>query len=355
MKKIGFIAMALLSTFSCNKKKDAEETKVDKANSDTTELLVKEQNENITPTEVSTPEIAKLAITADEQGVYRQSFILEKGKTYPFTTSQKDVIKITAPTGESQSITSENVDEVAFTVEDFKDNIYDITIQFVNKRTSQSGNGKSAVVDTKSVAPKEEGLKNKWTIDKALVGNKLKMKMDTSGKIISITGFDAVYNKISTALASLTKDDKIKKELLQQTQAGFNEKSLKEQFSKNILVLPEKGAKIGDKWSKSENISPDGKIKLTTHYTLKSVENGKVTIAVSGGIPKQSDKQSQNGVTHSMTSDLNQNGSISFHQNSGWIAQQNINVKATQTETMSDGKQSQSMSSVTQTTVAVNP
>lgn len=347
MKKISLIIMAFLSAMSCNDKKD---NKIDNKTANT-------QQSDSTSSNNETPKPVEqiIAIKADEQGVYKQSFILEKGKTYPFTTSQKDVMKITAPTGESQSMTNESTDEVSFTIDDIKENIYDITINFISKKTSQSGNGKTASVDTKTAAPKEEGLKNKWTIDKALVGNQLKMKMNTDGKILSITGFDAIYTKISSAIGSITKDANLKKELLAQTKAGFNENVLKEQFSKNILVLPEKGVKIGENWSKSENISPDGKVKLTTNYTLKSIENGVMTISVSGGIPKQSDKQSQNGITHSMSSELSQTGNIIFDQNSGWITKQNINVKTTQTETMSDGKQSQSMTSVTNTSVNVNP
>ena len=56
-----------------------------------------------------------------------------------------------------------------------------------------------------------------------------------------------------------------------------------------------------------------------------------------------------------ISSELVQNGTITFNQKSGWIKQQKINVTATQTESVSDGKQSQSIKSVTSTTIAVNP
>jgi hypothetical protein len=36
-----------------------------------------------------------------------------------------------------------------------------------------------------------------WNINRALTRNKLDMKMDTKGNVISITGFDAVYTKVS--------------------------------------------------------------------------------------------------------------------------------------------------------------
>lgn len=341
MKKLSVFAILLTLVVSC-KKETKTVTKVDPETGKTVQVEVPVEEKDL------------IAIT-DSAGIYKQTFLLEKGKTYPFISSQKDVTKITAPNGQSQSVTSESTDEVTFTVDGITNDVYDITINFIGKKATQSGGGKSVSVDTRTAAPKDEGLKNKWTMDKALTGNTLKMKMSKAGKIISITGFDPIYAKVNTALGQLTKDAKMKTELLAETKKGFNEQVLKDQFSKNIMVLPEKGAKIGEKWSHSENASADGKIKLTSNYTLKSVENGVVEISVQGGIPKQADKQTQNGVTHSMSSVLNQNGTIKYDQNSGWINNQNITVKTTQTEAMTDGKQSQSMSSETTSNIIVNP
>lgn len=56
-----------------------------------------------------------------------------------------------------------------------------------------------------------------------------------------------------------------------------------------------------------------------------------------------------------MSSELVQNGTIKFDQNTGWITNQNINVKTSQIETISDGKQSQSMKSISNSSVMVNP
>jgi hypothetical protein len=156
-------------------------------------------------------------------------------------------------------------------------------------------------------------------------------------------------------VGSVIKDAKQKTAFVNSFKESFNEKILKDQFTKNLLLLPAKGVKIGDKWSQSENATPDGKIKLTTTYMLKSVGDGVAVIAVTGGIPKKSDKKTQEGVTRSMSSELSQNGIITLDQNTGWIKNQMISVKTTQSETLSDGKQSQTMKSVSNSTVEVNP
>jgi hypothetical protein len=52
---------------------------------------------------------------------------LEKGKTYPLTTYQRDVKTMTDPQGKSITATSESTDEMNFTVNDIKGNVYEMT------------------------------------------------------------------------------------------------------------------------------------------------------------------------------------------------------------------------------------
>ncbi len=151
------------------------------------------------------------------------------------------------------------------------------------------------------------------------------------------------------------KDANQKKAFEQSFKQTFSEASIKEQFSQNLKIIPAKGVKVGETWTDTENASPDGSVKLTTTYKLLSVGNGVAEISVSGGIPKKTDKNAQNGITHSMTAELSQNGTIKLDQNTGWVQQQNISIKTNQTETMSDGKQSQTMKSSSTSTVKVNP
>ena len=351
MKKFTAIALLSITLVAC-KKETKTVTKVDPETGKT--ITVEVPLTAADSVKIEKTQETVLAIK-DSLGVYKQTFKLEKGQTYPLVTYQKDVQTMTAPDGKSQSGTSEMTDEMSFTVNDFKDGIYDITINLTGKRNSQSANGKTAAVDTKQAEPKDEQLKMMWKVNKALVGNKLNLKMTETGKVISITGFDTIYTKIGSSVGTAIKDAKDKASFVNNSKQSFNEKMLKDQFTKNLVLIPAKGAKIGDKWTESENATPDGKIKLTTTYTLKSVGDGIAQISVAGGIPKKSDKQTQEGVTRSMSSELSQNGTITLDQKTGWVKNQNISVKTTQTETLSDGKQSQTMKSVSNSTVVVNP
>lgn len=353
MKKIIAIAVLSLTVMAC--KKDTKTvTKVDPKTGKTVTVEVpvtdstEVKNQDVTTTDNA------LAI-AEHNGVYTQQFKLQKGETYPLTTFQRNVQTLTSPDGKTASGTANSTDEMSFTVVDFKDGVYDIDINILGKSSSQSANGKTVSVDTKGAAPKDANLKAMWSVNKALVGNKLKMKLKQNGEIVSISGFDTIYNKVNTATAAFIKDAKEKSAFLDGFKQSFNEKAIKEQLANNLAVLPKAGAKIGQSWTESENASADGSVKLTTKYTLKSVENGIVTISVNGGIPKKTDKQTQEGVTHSISSELSQSGTVTLDQKTGWIKNQNISVKTNQAETLSDGKQTQTMKSNTTTTVIVNP
>ena len=218
MKKFTAIALLAITLVAC-KKETKTVTKVDPETGKTITVEVPVTNSD--SLKLETPQGEIFAIK-DSLGVYKQTFKLEKGQTYPLVTYQKDVQTMTAPDGKSQSGTSEMTDEMSFTVNDFKDGIYDISINLTGKRNSQSANGKTVAIDTKQAEPKDEQLKMMWKVNKALVGNKLNLKMNESGKVLSITGFDTIYNKIAASVGPAIKDAKEKAGFVNSFKQSFN-------------------------------------------------------------------------------------------------------------------------------------
>lgn len=349
MKKNSAILALAIVLFSCNKKETQTIEKIDPTTGQTitVEVPASDSAQEATP---YTP----MAIQ-DSAGVYRQKLLLEAGKSYPFTTYQKDVISGKMPDGSAQSITRESTDEIEFKVNQKQNGVYDMDIIFVSKKTTQSGIGPTQTIDTKAPAPKDEGLKNRWEIEKALISNPLKLKLRENGEIISIVGFDVIYAKLKTTIAKLTKDPEQQNATLKAMKESFNEKMIREQLSKNLFILPKKGAKLGQTWTLTENATPDGKVKLTTNYTLLKVDNGVAEISVKGGIPKQNHKETQNGITQTLSSEIAQSGTYQLDVHTGWIKSQNITVRNNESQTFSDGKQSQTMTSNSVMTIIVNP
>lgn len=347
MKKITAFALLSIAIISCNKETKTV-TKVDPKTGKTITVEVPAEKSEETAT-VANPAIK------DSLGVYYSTFKLEKGKTYPFTTYQRDT-QTMSDGSKSMTGTNESTDEMNFTVNgiDEKGN-YDITMNLVGKRMSASAQGKTQTIDTKGAAPSDPQQKFMWEVQKAQVGNKLNMKMDKHGKILSITGFEPIYQKINKAASSIIKDAAQTKSFMEGFKLSFSEKSLKEQFGKNINIFPVKGAKIGQSWSESENVTPDGSIKITTTYTLTKVENGIAEIYIKGGIPKKDKKQAKDGMSHEISLEGSQNGTIRIDANTGWILGTKLNLTTSQKESLSDGKQSQSLSKKSSSLVSINP
>lgn len=346
MKKITAIALLSIALVSC-KKETQTVTKVDPKTGKT--ITVEVPVENKETAKVENPAIK------DSLGVYYSSFKLEKGKTYPFTTYQRDT-QTMSDGSKSITGTNESTDEMTFTVNsiDEKGN-YDITMNLVGKRMSATSQGKTQSIDTKSAAPTDPNQKLLWEVQKSQVGNSLKMKMDKNGKILSISGFEPIYQKINKATAGIIKDATQSKNFMTGFKQSFNENSLKEQLGKNINIFPAKGTKIGQSWSETENVTPDGSVKISTTYTLTKVENGVAEISIKGGIPRKAKSESKNGLSHSISLEGNQNGTIRLDANTGWILGTKLNLDTTEKESLSDGKQNQTLSKKTSSLVSINP
>ena len=335
---LGVIGLALVA---CNNDKKTGQ----KMNSETgkVESVEIKKEENAAPKAIS-----------DSVGVYTQKFILEKGKTYPFSSVQKEVQTIKDPSGKSMKGTQEIVDERNIVVNDFQNGVYDLTINILGKKMTSIADGKTVVIDTKQPAPKDEQLKNIWTINNTLVGSKFSVKMKENGEVISVKGIDELYKKVEKAITPFVKEAEQKKQFVEYFKQGFNEKMLKEEFSAGINILPKKGVKLGESWMISENIDPEGKVKSNITYTLNKIENGVVEVSVKGNIPVKSNKQTQNGITMTMSVEGSQNGTLKIDENTGWVLSSKMNIKTTNKQTMTDGKRTETMTAVSESTVSVN-
>ncbi len=85
------------------------------------------------------------------------------------------------------------------------------------------------------------------------------------------------------------------------------------------------------------------------------MENGIAEITVTGGIPKKTDKQSQNGVTQTVSLQGIQNGSLKLDTQTGWMKSSALTMTSTQSQTLSDGKQTQSATQKNVSTTKINP
>lgn len=340
IKKILTIAVLGVVLVSCNGKKEAnkENNTANKENS-----VSEKGGDSKLPAAIS-----------DSMGVYKIKFRLEKGKTYPFVSNQKDVMSMKDPSGQAIEESQEVTDKYSFLINDFSNGVYDITVKLDDKVNKIKTGGKDYLIDIKSAEPKEDMLKAMWNVNKALVGNTLNVKMKETGEIVSVSGFETIYRNVEKRVQELTKDAKKTVAFIQGFKQGFGEKSFKAQLEKNLNVLPKKGVKLGEKWTETENLSPDGKLKHTTSYTLTKVDRAEAQITIEGGIPKTSKSQKEANFTQSLTIDGTQKGAVVLDATSGWIKNSKQEVKTTQTQTITDGKRTQSQTQTSTSVLSIN-
>ena len=346
MKKILAGAAIALSLIACKKEGKTTETKTEDGKTVTT-------TETTTGTEAKPEAVVKPAIS-DSAGVYTLRYKLEKGKSYPFVLVQKDVQTMSMQ-GKSQSQTNETTDNATFTVTNFVKGVYDFDLKFISKKQVGTAQGQTLSVDTNGAEPQNENLKMFYKVNKALMGNTLKMKMDDTGKILSISGFEPIYTKVSAAINVAVKDANQRKAIFEGFKQGFSENALKAQFKTNLNLFPQKGLKIGESFSESTNLSPDGKVKNTTTFTLAKVDNGVAEFTVKGGIPKKNDKQTQNGVTATISFDAVQTGTLKLNATTGWMEASQLVMTSNQVQSYTDGKQSQTATQKSVSNTKINP
>ena len=132
MKKITALALLSIALVAC-KKETHTVTKVDPATGKTVTVEVPADS-----VAAAKKTVAPNPAIKDSLGVYRQTFKLEKGKNYPLNTYTRNLQQVTDPSGKSMRGNSESTDEMSFTVDDFQNGVYDISIHLENKRSSEA-------------------------------------------------------------------------------------------------------------------------------------------------------------------------------------------------------------------------
>jgi hypothetical protein len=109
----------------------------------------------------------------------------------------------------------------------------------------------------------------------ALTGKPFIMKVDESGNIIEIVGFDKIINAM---VDSMSINEEQKQKVLASMKDQFNEQQLKDNFAYVFSIFPNKQVKVGDSWDKSYKTSGKLKAQFTTTYTVKEIEGNNISL-----------------------------------------------------------------------------
>lgn len=351
MKKSLIVLTIFALIASCKK----ENEKVVGTNENGEKLVINEAGDTVTLENDSVAVIPPdgAALQKAEDGSYTFRYNLKKGETYPFSLKINATQSLSDGT-QSQKLSNNRTTEVSYFVEDAVDNKFKLKATF--KAFSEeftSPEGEKLSYSTASGQPADNDIAKSWKIYKAITGETFQMEVDNKGKVLNVTGLDKVTSSVQSKLKKdfTAEEQKMIAELLKST---LNPEFIKMQFEETLNIFPDKSMKIGENWEDSQNIS-EGPIKGTNKVTrtFKSINGNIATITVNG-VQNVNGKESQEGVTMSMSNNATLKGSIDLDLSSGWIKKVNLTKNETVKQTMEGQGQKQTMTQTSTTKTTVN-
>jgi hypothetical protein len=151
----------------------------------------------------------------------------------------------------------------------------------------------------------------------AIVGQSYDLVITPTGKVLSVTGFDKVMDKI---LASVNGNQAMADEVAANIKQQFGEESIKTSIEMMTAIYPENPVSVGESWVVKGMIKSGMELNSESNYTLKSVANGQWNIEGVTTLVSNSDLAIP---TNGMTSHFEMNGKstqkVVVNATSGWL------------------------------------
>ena len=244
-------------------------------------------------------------------------FNLEKGKIYDYDMAfdidqdmQGQVMEVNMKSG----YTLEVVDEA--------DGVKNIKTTFGRIVMDMSGVGPMKInVDTDEgdVSGKDETSQIMNKVLKAMVGKSFMMKVNSEGKVLEFSGFADVRNAMIQSLGLEGQDAKDAELMSGQV---MNDDNLRKSFEQAFFIFPNKEVKVGDTWTKDMQMGGMMPLKVSSTYTVKSIEGEHATLNMDGTISSTMENMKMSGT---------QNGTLIVELKSGLVVNSDFNQDFTTT------------------------
>jgi hypothetical protein len=238
-------------------------------------------------------------------------FNLQKGKIYDYDMAfdidqqmQGQTMEINMKSG----YTLEVVDEAG--------DVKNIKTTFGRIVMDMSGVGPMKMTvdtDESDIASKDEVSQVMHKVLKAMVGKSFMMKVNSEGKVLEFSGFAEVRNAIVQSLGLEGQDAKDAELMSGQV---MNDDNLRKSFEQAFFIFPNKEVKVGDTWTKEMQMGGMMPLKVSSTYTVKSIEGDHATLSMDGTISSTSEAAKMNGT---------QNGTMIVDLKTGLVVNSDFN------------------------------
>jgi hypothetical protein len=156
-----------------------------------------------------------------------------------------------------------------------------LELRYADMVTDMAMSGGRIKVDTRQ--PFVDSTENDITPDEVFArifygmkGQAINIYVDKAGKIVRVTGYEAMNAAIKKSMAMPAEYDQVIDMLLSQQ---ANMENIKDQYQGLIFVLPNRELKTGDTWQSTEE---DPNFKYNFTYTIAAIQGDMVTIDFKG-------------------------------------------------------------------------
>lgn len=202
-----------------------------------------------------------------------------------------------------------------------KDGLADVKVTFLEVDI----NMKSSLGETsyKSSDPPEE-ISPQLQIFAFMVGQSYAMKINTQGKVQTISGVDEMMDKLIEAME--ISEDSVGQILRNNLKSQYGDSSVKADMESMFSIYPQKPVRIGDSWSNTSNRSQLMPRTITNTWTLRGVKDGLALIDVASKImPYDAAKPMEvMGMTIRYDIQGTQKGQTKIDTKTGWVVESTV-------------------------------
>ncbi|MCP4643048.1 MAG: hypothetical protein GY851_21560 [bacterium] len=119
---------------------------------------------------------------------------------------------------------------------------------------------------------------------RAMVGKTITMKIHPDGDVSDVKGADKMFEEMAASAGP-------EGAMLQQMKGQFGDEAQEKTMEKLLNVLPKEPVGVGDSWDHKMEVELGLPMVTDTKYTVKAIEDGRVTLDVLGKLKSLSDEK----------------------------------------------------------------
>ncbi|KQN37991.1 hypothetical protein ASE92_00655 [Pedobacter sp. Leaf41] len=255
-----------------------------------------------------------LSVSAQKTYVLKQNFPI--GKKYTFSMVSDQIINQEI-SGQKINLNQNIGTDYIFDIRNGDNMSKDIDVVYSRIFMKSSGMGNTMMMDS------NDPDTTKVNPFRGIKGASFRMEIAPDGSIKSLTGIDAMLNKMTFRMS---KDSSVIRSLKTSLAKQFNSEGMKQTMESSLKIYPEKPVKIGESWTVDTKMQMTMPIETITKYTLKEVKNGVAYLNISGSLTSKGDFETMG---NKMQTDLTgtNNGDVELDMKTGLILKSHLRIE----------------------------